>query len=179
MQLTITVLAAVLVMMLGELWLSRSNERWMFARGAVVTADPAYKLMRLAYPGAFVAMAIEGVLVDRPADAIALTGVVVLVAAKALKFWAIASLGKRWTYRVLVMPGAPLVSTGPYRFIRHPNYVGVVGELLAMALITGARLTGPISLIVFGWLLAVRIRTEEQALGFSAVAKAMADPPEL
>ena len=59
-----------------------------------------------------------------------------MFAAKALKFWAIASLGTRWTYKVLVMPGLPLVPTGPYRWLRHPNYVGVVGELVAMALMT-------------------------------------------
>jgi methyltransferase len=178
MPLSIIALAAVLVMMLGELWLSRSNERWMLARGAVIVTDPAYRLMPLAYPGAFVAMAIEGAIVNRPVDAIALAGVLVLIAAKALKFWAIASLGKRWTYRVLVMPGAPLVTGGPYRVFRHPNYVGVVGELVAMALIAGARVTGPLGVLVFGWLLMVRIRTEEQALGFTAVAKAMTDPPE-
>lgn len=165
MLLSLVTLAAVLTMMLGELWLSRSNERWMFAHGAVVAADPAYRLMPLAYPGAFVAMAIEGAIVNRPVDAIALAGVVVLIAAKAVKFWAIASLGKRWTYRVLVMPGAPLVTGGPYRVLRHPNYVGVLGELIAMALIAGARVTGPLGVLLFGWLLVVRIRTEEQALG--------------
>jgi methyltransferase len=97
-----------------------------------------------------------------------MAGAMLLVAAKAIKFWAIATLGRRWTYRVLVLPGAPLVASGPYRFVRHPNYVGVVGELIAMALLSGARITGPLAVLVFGWLLVRRIAAEERALGLGA-----------
>jgi methyltransferase len=168
MTIAIISLVAVLLMMLGELWLSRSNERWMFAHGAVAPPDPVYATMRWAYPGAFVAMAIEGVLSDPAIGPAMLAGAVVLLVAKAIKFWAIAALGRRWTYRVLVLPGAPLVSGGPYRFVRHPNYVGVVGELIAMALLSGARITGAIAVLGFGWLLVRRIGAEERALGVSA-----------
>jgi methyltransferase len=79
--------------------------------------------------------------------------------------WAIASLGTRWTYRVLVVPNAPLVARGPYRFLRHPNYVGVVGELVGMAMLVQAPVTGVLSVMGFGYLLRLRIRAEEQALG--------------
>jgi len=65
---------------------------------------------------------------------------------------------------VLVLPGVPLVTGGPYRFVRHPNYVGVVGELLGMALVTGARVTGPLGIVFFSWLLFRRIRAEDRAL---------------
>jgi methyltransferase len=92
------------------------------------------------------------------------TGVAVMFAAKALKFWAIASLGTRWTYKVLVIPALPLVTTGPYRWIRHPNYVAVVGELIAMALMTRAGVTGPLGTLFFGWLLWRRITAEERAM---------------
>ena len=170
MTLSLIALIAVLVMMLGELWLSRSNERWMFDHGATTPADPVYATMRWAYPLTFVAMAIEGAIVDRPIGSVAIAGAVLLVVAKALKFWAIASLGPRWTFRVLVLPGAPLVIGGPYRFMRHPNYVAVIAELLAMALLTGARVAGPLSLLGFGWLLVRRIQAEERALGLRARA---------
>jgi methyltransferase len=90
-----------------------------------------------------------------------------MVLSKSLKAWAIASLGYRWTYRVFVLPGAPLVSHGPYAFLRHPNYVAVLGELVSMALLVGARLTGPVSLLFFGFLLRRRIAAEERALGLS------------
>ena len=85
-------------------------------------------------------------------------------AAKALKWWAMASLGTRWTFRVLVVPDAPLVSTGPYAVLRHPNYVAVVGELLSMALLVGAVISGPIAVLLFGLLLRQRIRLEDRAL---------------
>ena len=165
MVLSVTALAVIIAVMLGELALSRRNERILIARGAVEPHDPVYGTMRWAYPGAFVAMALEGAVVGTAAGAVALTGVLIIAAAKLLKTWAIATLGARWTYRVLVIPGAPLVSSGPYRWMRHPNYVGVIGELLGMAVLMAARITGPVSLVFFSWLLRRRILAEERALG--------------
>ena len=77
---------------------------------------------------------------------------------------AIAALGPRWSFRVLVLPGAPLVTSGPYAYLRHPNYIAVVGEIVAFALIVGGWLTGIISLILFGALMRRRIAIEEAAL---------------
>ena len=71
-----------------------------------------------------------------------LAGAAVFLAAKALKWWAIHSLGRAWTFRVIVLPGGRLVSRGPYRWLRHPNYIAVMGELAAVAVMTGARWTG-------------------------------------
>jgi methyltransferase len=84
--------------------------------------------------------------------------------AKALKAWAIQALGVRWTFRVLVLPGVPLVTRGPYALMRHPNYVAVVGELVGAALMFGSPVTGPVGLIAFGSLLRRRIAVEERAL---------------
>ena len=107
--------------------------------------------MKWAYPGVFVAMALEGLWRDRCRAADGLVrGGWSSSRAKLFKVWAIASLGHRWTYSVLVLPGAPLVTTGPYRLMRHPNYVGVIGELVAMALVTNARIAGPAGLFFFG-----------------------------
>jgi len=92
------------------------------------------------------------------------SGAVVFAAAKAIKYWAIATLGDRWTFKVLVLPGAPLVTGGPYRWLRHPNYVGVVGELVGAALMAYAPLAGAVSVLLFGVLLIARIRVEERAL---------------
>jgi methyltransferase len=157
-------LAVVAALMLLELWISTRNERVLLSRGAVASHDPVYGTMRWAYPAVFLAMAVEGVLAGPAPQSLALAGTAVFVVAKLFKFWAIAALGDRWTYKVLVLPGVPLVTSGPYRFIRHPNYVGVVGELIGMALITEARLAGPAGLVFFSWLLSRRIRAEEQAL---------------
>jgi methyltransferase len=160
----VVVLLAVVVMMLAELWLSTSNERVLLANGAVQADDPVYSVMRIAYPGVFIAMALEGLVAGVEPGALTFAGVSLMFLAKALKFWAIASLGTRWTYKVLVLPALPLVTAGPYQWMRHPNYVAVVGELIAMALMTHARVTGPLGTLLFGWLLWRRIASEERAM---------------
>jgi methyltransferase len=160
----VVVLIAVLVMMLAELWLSMSHERVLRTNGAIEADDPVYSVMRIAYPGVFVAMALEGATTGVELGPMTFAGVALMFAAKALKFWAISSLGTRWTYKVLVMPGLPLVSTGPYTWMRHPNYLAVVGELIAMALMTRARVTGPIGILFFVWLLWRRIAAEERGM---------------
>jgi methyltransferase len=118
--------------------------------------------MRIAYPAVFLAMILEGALWPGHGDAVA--GVAVFAAAKSLKSWAIASLGDAWTFRVVVRPGVPLVARGPYRFLRHPNYVAVAGELAGVALMSGARVAGPLGTILFGLLMLRRISVEERAL---------------
>ena len=157
-------LAAMLVMMLVEQKQSLANERELRERGAVEPRDDVYPIMRWMYPAAFVVMAIEGAMFGPPPGITTAFGVLVLVAAKALKVWAIRSLGQRWTFRVLVPPNAPRVSHGPYAFVNHPNYIAVVGELIGFAIVVGARLTGPVATIVFGLLLRTRIKVENSAL---------------
>ena len=161
---TLGLLLAVLIMMLGESLISRRHEQQLLRGGAVEPPDDVYSTMRWAYPGAFVAMAMEGTLFGPFPTPIVLAGALLLGAAKALKWWAMASLGTRWTFRVLILPGAALVSRGPYAVLRHPNYVAVVGELLSMALLVGAAVSGPIAVLLFGLLLLQRIRVEDRAL---------------
>jgi methyltransferase len=119
-------------------------------------------MMRVAYPGAFIAMVAEGLF--RSEQSVFAAGLLLLVAAKALKWWAILSLGRSWTFRVIVVPGSMRVRTGPYRFLSHPNYLAVVGELVAAALMTGARVTGPIATLAFTALIMWRIGVERRAL---------------
>jgi len=159
------VTAAVFLMMVVELQLSRSNERGLRAAGALEPADDVYPLMQVAYPASFVLMAIESALHASVASSAVLLGLAIFGCGKVIKFWAIAALGPRWSFRVLVLPGAPLVTSGPYRWMRHPNYVGVVGELVGMMLIASAWINGPTGLLFFGWLLQQRIEAENRALG--------------
>ena len=159
------VLGAVLLMMIVELRVSLVNERTYRRLGAVDVADPVYRVMRVAYPGCFIVMAMEGLVTARVPDALAYVGGGVFVLSKALKVWAIRSLGHRWTYRVLILPGAALVTSGPYLRMRHPNYVAVVGELIGMALMMRALYTGPPATLLFVTLLWWRIAAEERALG--------------
>ena len=140
------------------------NERAQLARGGIEPPDDVYKTMRIVYPAAFLAMIAEAQVGGAPPRGVALAGIALFAAAKALKWWAILTLGPFWTFRVIVVPGASLVATGPYRYLRHPNYVGVIGELAAVALMTGARLTGPIVTLLFGLIILKRIAVEEKAL---------------
>jgi methyltransferase len=160
----ITTLAALLVMG-GEALLSSTNERQLRARGAIEPDNDVIDRMRWAYPAAFMAMGVEGALSGPAPRDMLMAGLALFGLAKALKAWAISSLGSKWSYRVLVVPGEPLVSTGPYRFLSHPNYLAVVGEIVSVAAIVWAPITGILSTIGFGWLMIARIRIEDRALG--------------
>jgi methyltransferase len=156
---------ASLAIMAGEAILSSFNERALRARGAVEPQDDVIAWMRWVYPGAFIAMGIEGAIRGPASPDVLMGGLALFGLAKALKVWAISSLGSKWSYRVLVVPGDPLVTTGPYRFISHPNYLAVVGEIVSVAAIVWAPITGTLATIAFGALMVARIRVEERALG--------------
>jgi methyltransferase len=158
-------LVAVMLAIGGEWVLSAYNASRLRARGAVEPSDDVIGAMRWAYPGAFVAMAIEGALSGPAPSTILVGGLALFGIAKAFKMWAIASLGPKWSYRVLVVPGEPLVRSGPYRFLSHPNYVSVVGEMAGVAATVWAPITGTLAIIFFGWLMTRRIRVEDRALG--------------
>ncbi len=159
------ILAAVVFgFLIVEALRASANERAQFARGGQEPAGDVYTVMRIVYPGAFLAMFVEGTLRGGPPPAALLAGLLVFAAAKAIKWWAILALGPCWTFRVIVVPGARLVAGGPYRFFRHPNYIGVMGELAGVALMTGALLSGVAGIVTFGGLVLQRIRVEERAL---------------
>lgn len=162
------ILLAVFLPMLVEARRAAANERAQRARGGVEPPDDVYKMMRIAYPGAFLAMLAERGLRGDPPVPVLLAGATLFVLAKALKCWAVAALGPAWTFRVIVVPGARLVANGPYRLARHPNYIAVVGELVGVALMTGALVAGPLATLAFGMLLRKRIAVEERTLGTAA-----------
>lgn len=159
------VATAVFVPMLFEAALSRRNEQQLRAMGATEPHDDVYWMMQVAYPAAFVAMMIEGWERRNLIDVHVAEGFALFVGAKLLKYWAILSLGVRWTFRVLVPPGSTRVLVGPYRLLRHPNYIAVLAEIVGAALIAHAPVTGGIAVLAFGTLILFRIRIEERALG--------------
>ena len=158
------VAAIVFAAMLIEARRASRNERAQRARGGIEPPGDVYRLMRIVYPGAFLAMLAEGAWRGAPAPGVIAAGAVVFGAAKALKWWAILSLGPSWTFRVIVVPGARLVVGGPYRWLRHPNYVAVIGELFGAAALAGAPVAGVAAIAIFGALVARRIAVEDRAL---------------
>jgi methyltransferase len=160
----VVVLLLVFVPMLIEARRSARNERGQRARGGVEAPGDVYSTMRVAYPAGFAVMIAEGAWRGWPGGGVLVAGVVVYAFAKVLKWWAISTLGPFWTFRVIVIPGAGLVATGPYAYLRHPNYVAVLGEFIGVALLTGARISGPVASLVFAVLLLKRIAVENRAL---------------
>jgi methyltransferase len=144
------------------------NERIQFARGGLEPPADVYKIMRIAYPGVFAAMLLEGALRGLAENAWLAAGLVVFTVGKALKWWAIVTLGRAWTFRVVVVPGEQLVVSGPYRFLRHPNYVGVLFELVGVAVMMRAYVSGPLAVVLFGSLVLKRISVENRALAEGA-----------
>lgn len=155
-------LGVALLLMLAEALRSRANERVLRAAGAVEPAGDVYGLMLWSYPGAFVVMGLAGAWMEP--GGLSLDGVTLFLAAKALKYWAIGTLGSRWTFRVLVPPQSDRVTAGPYRWIAHPNYVAVAGELAGFARLVHAGWIGAAATLWFVWLMWRRIRVEERAL---------------
>jgi methyltransferase len=149
-----------------ELVLSTRNARLALARGAVETGQGHYPVMSV-FHGAFLASCVlEVVLLQRPfPGAVGWIALALVLAAQALRYWSVATLGWRWNTRIVVVPGAAPVTGGPYRFVRHPNYVAVIAEMLALPVVHGAWLTAVVFSLGNAWLLRVRIRAEEHALG--------------
>jgi methyltransferase len=154
----------VFIPMLVEAARAARNERLQFARGGIEPPGDVFAIMRIVYPGGFLAMIVEGWLRGAPRGQWLAAGLISFAAAKILKWWAILALGPCWTFRVVVVPGAGLVRRGPYRFLRHPNYVAVVLELIGAAAMTGAVVSGPLTVVLFSALLRQRIAVENRAL---------------
>lgn len=154
----------VLVPMLIEAGISVRHEKVLRQQGAREPVDDVIDVMQWAYPAAFACVIVEAWLRRIPADAILLSGAIVFLVAKALKSWAISTLGTRWTFRVLVPPGSAPIRSGPYAFVRHPNYVAVIGELIGVSLMCHAWVAGPVATLGFGLLILARIRVEERAM---------------
>jgi methyltransferase len=156
-----------------ELWLSRRNARRLSLSmpGAVEAGAAHTRVMGFFHAAVLLGCALEGRRARKRRWAL-----LPLLGAQALRYWAAASLGDRWNVRVLVVPGAPPVTKGPYRFVRHPNYLAVIVEMLALPIYCGAPRTAVFATLGNALLLAGRIRIEEGALG-GAYAAAFAGRP--
>jgi methyltransferase len=161
----VLVIGAVFLLMLLELQIAVFNDRALRARGAIEPPDDVFRIMQFAYPGAFLLIGLDALRHEWLSRDIVLLGLLLFGWAKALKFWVIRTLGSRWSFRVMVIPGLPLIRSGPYRWVRHPNYLAVLGEIAAIAVALSTPIGGIVSLVGFGWLLRKRIQVEERALG--------------
>ncbi|MDF9811047.1 isoprenylcysteine carboxyl methyltransferase family protein [Streptomyces sp. SPB162] len=173
--LLVTALAAERV---AELVVARRNERWSMARGAVVAGRRHYPVMVALHTALLAGCLCEAGLAGRafvPSLGWPMLGVV--AAAQGLRWWCVSTLGPRWNTRVIVVPGMPLVTGGPYRWLGHPNYVAVVAEGLALPLVHSAWITAVAFTVLNAALLTVRVRCENEALAAAGPRPAPAGAP--
>jgi methyltransferase len=158
-------LLAVAAERVAELVVSQRHLRWARERGALESGQGHYPAMVVLHIGLLVGCLVEVEILDRPYVAwLGIPMLVVVLGAQALRWWCIRSLGPQWNTRVVVVPGLPLVRTGPYRWFRHPNYVAVVAEGVALPLVHTAWVTALVFTVLNAGLLSVRIRCENRLL---------------
>ena len=152
-------LALVTLERLAELWLARRNTKTLVANGAVEVAPGHYPLIVLLH-----AMWLAGLWLLGWQQSVGTVWLAIFLVLQVLRVWVLATLGPRWTTRIIVQPGLPLVATGPYRLLSHPNYVVVVGEIAVLPLCLGLPWYALVFSIANAAVLTIRIRAENAAL---------------
>jgi methyltransferase len=161
----LVLIGLVVLERLAELAVARRNLAWARSKGGVEYGRRHYPWIVTAHVALLVAAPAEVWLLGRPfLPALGWPMLAIVLLAQALRWWCITTLGRQWNTRVVVVPGLPLVTGGPYRWMRHPNYVAVVAEGLALPLVHTAWLTALVFTAVNAVLLAIRITVEDAAL---------------
>ncbi|MFF3017656.1 isoprenylcysteine carboxyl methyltransferase family protein [Streptomyces sp. NPDC057939] len=161
-------LALVAAERIAELVTARRNAAWSLERGGREYGRGHYPAMVALHTALLAGCAVEPWLAGRPfLPALGWTALAAALAAQGLRWWCVTTLGPRWNTRVIVVPELPLVASGPYRLLRHPNYVAVVVEGFALPLVHSAWWTAVAFTAANAVLLRVRIRCEDTALADS------------
>ncbi len=161
----LALLALVGIQRLAELRVSRRNRRRLLARGARLAPDPSYRWMVALHAAVLGGAGAEVWFLRRPfLPALAVAMGILFLAANALRWWVIRTLGDRWNVEVLDARGMPPVTAGPYRFIRHPNYTAVFVEMVALPLLHTAWLTALLGGLAHLAVLRARVRAEDAVL---------------
>ena len=158
-------LGAVTLQRVGDLVLARRNTERLLARGAFEIAPGHYPLIVAVHSAWLLSLWFFGR--DQPLNNIVLLGYIVL---QGFRCWVMWTLGSRWTTRIIVLPGEPLVAKGPYRFVSHPNYVVVTTEIILLPLVLGLPAIAVVFTLLNAVVLTIRIRAENSAL---AVARSI------
>ena len=153
------ILVLVTLQRLGELVIARANTRKLLGRGAIEVGANHYPLVVLVHAAWLIALWIWGR--DQDVNLVALAAFAVL---QGLRLWVLATLGSRWTTRIIVLRDEPLVTSGPYKYLAHPNYAVVVGEIALLPLALHLPLLALIFTVLNAAVLAIRIRAEARAL---------------
>lgn len=161
-------IVAVALERLMELGVASSNARWSLAHRGKEFGRGHYPVMVAVHTALLLGCLVETRVLHRPfLPWLGWPMLALVVLSQMLRWWCVATLGRRWNTRVIVLPDAPLVRGGPYRHLRHPNYLAVVAEGLALPLVHTAWLTAAGFTVANAVLLTARIRVENAALGYA------------
>jgi methyltransferase len=156
----IVILALVTVQRLGELWLSNRNTRRLLERGAHEAGREHYPLIVMVH-----VLWLAALWWLAPGQSVAIVWLAIFILLQLARVWVIATLGPRWTTRIIVLPESPLVRRGPYHIVDHPNYAVVVGEIAVLPLVFGLWPVAVLFSLLNAAVLTLRIREENRALG--------------
>lgn len=161
----LALLAAVGALRLVELGISRRHQQRMVASGAVRVSEPHFKWMVVVHTGVLIGAALEVVLLHRPfLPLLGAAMFVLFLASNLARFWVVRTLGNLWNVQVMDSTRIGVVTTGPFRFVRHPNYTGVILEMISLPLIHTAWITAIVTVLAYSLVLSLRIRAEENVL---------------
>jgi methyltransferase len=158
------IIAIVIIQRLVELIIANRNEKWMRSQGAFEAGAVHYPIMVTMHIAFFISLLVEVLVTNKPLSPLWIPLLSLFLIAQIARVWCLASLGTFWNTKIIILPGADVVKKGPYKFIRHPNYVIVATELLVLPLIFSAYFTAIVFSLLNIWMLSVRIPVEEKAL---------------
>lgn len=178
-MLFLALLLAVAAMRIFELRISKKHQQEMTARGASRVKDPNFRWMAMFHTLVLIAAAAEVVFRYRPfIPALAYPMIALFVCANIVRWWVIRTLGEHWNVQVMDSTGLGVITSGPFRYVRHPNYAAVFVEMIALPLIHTAWITALAGAVAHVIVLALRLRTEERVLFANPdYAAAMASKP--
>ncbi|WLR53026.1 isoprenylcysteine carboxylmethyltransferase family protein [Bacillus tianshenii] len=154
----------VIIQRLLELFIARGNEKWMKANGAIEIGKEHYKWIVFLHIAFFISLLTEVLALERQLSPIWPLFFVLFVSAQYIRFWSLKSLGRFWNTKILVLPNVNVISKGPYKYIRHPNYLIVTMEIFLLPMMFEAYYTALMFSLANGIILKVRITAEEQGL---------------
>ncbi|MET3575333.1 isoprenylcysteine carboxyl methyltransferase family protein [Bhargavaea ullalensis] len=158
------VILLVIIQRLVELRVARRNEQRLLAKGAFEAGKSHYPYMVAMHAAFFFSLMGEVLLAHRPLSPFWIPLLAIFLAMQVLRVWCLSSLGEFWNTKIIILPGANVVRRGPYKWLRHPNYVIVTTELLVLPLLFQAYFTAILFAALNAWMLSVRIPAEERAL---------------
>jgi methyltransferase len=161
----VLLIGVVAVERLAEVVVAKRNRVWSQAHGSVEFGAGHYPAMVALHTGLLVGCLFEAIALHRPfVPALGWPMFAIVLAAQALRWWCIATLDHQWNTRVIVIPGAARIASGPYRFVPHPNYVAVIAEGVALPLVHTAWITALVFSTLNAFLLRTRVKVENTAL---------------